>query len=837
MTQITEVLMRLFERHRVVQWFDTKEELQREFDAAVLPGIEKIAVNNNEFGVKHCVLREEPDRKFLIYHAGPPPADPENWLLDVQLADGEFRADQVSLWLSEVGLGMEFSDAVAPHTAFFQAAGRREALKAALEPDDPPRMVRLKMLAVCCGAEPRLDEIAEALLAELAADRDDRIRLVQRAGLDAVLWDEMARAWGYASETPGMHDFAIALFASSYRMDVGDDALAQCEEAALSADAAVFLKRWKDSVRHHRAFETLSRECAGVLGIAADLANRSYSDLLGTDIFELIDQKIVSDLVRGAANQTMRAGEIADAVRQRRQSHWYERYRHEYAAIEHAAAFVAALDGVDLAISSFAGAIQQYTGVWYKLDQHYRKHVTHLRQSGQTTLLQPLSDRVENLYTNGFLLKVNNAWQAEVSATERWGADGVVPQQDFFEWQVKPFLERGNKVFVIISDALRYEIGEELLRLVRQEDRFDAELVSVLTPLPSFTQLGMAALLPHQLLSLADDGKTALVDGQSASGTANRAKLLDAAVSGQATALRADDFLGMNKEESRALFRDHDVVYIYHNRIDAVGDKRDTEERAFDAVEATLDELLRVIKKLAGANATNMLVTADHGFIYQYQTLDESDFIGQPPMGAQITDRNRRFVLGHGLVESPGYKRFTAAQVGLEGDLEILIPNSINRVRIQGAGSRYVHGGASLQEVIVPVLKVNKKRESDVREVEVDILQGSTQVITTGQLSVVFYQREPASEKVQPRELRAGIYTQENALISDEHDLTFDLVSENERDRETAVRFILTREADTADGQDVALVLREHVPGTSHWKPYRTVRYVLRRAFTSDFDF
>jgi ATP-dependent Lon protease len=87
-------------------------------------------LENNEFGVKHRILRQEPTRKFLLYHAGPPPADLDNWLLDVQLAHAVFRADQTALWLSELGLGQEFAEVVAPHAEFFHSARRRETLKA-----------------------------------------------------------------------------------------------------------------------------------------------------------------------------------------------------------------------------------------------------------------------------------------------------------------------------------------------------------------------------------------------------------------------------------------------------------------------------------------------------------------------------------------------------------------------------------------------------------------------------------------------------------------------------------------------------------------------------------
>jgi hypothetical protein len=175
--------------------------------------------------------------------------------------------------------------------------------------------------------------------------------------------------------------------------------------------------------------------------------------------------------------------------------------------------------------------------------------------------------------------------------------------------------------------------------------------------------------------------------------------------------------------------------------------------------------------------------------------------------------------------------------LGLSGNMEVQIPKSINRLRLKGAGSRFVHGGASLQEVVIPVIRINKKRQSDISAIEVDILRGSSSIITSGQLGVALYQAQPVTEKVQPRNLRAGIYTQAGELISDCHELTFNLTSENPRERELQVRFVLTRKADAANGQEVILRLDEKLTGTSHYREYKSVRYMMRRSFTSDFDF
>ena len=141
-----------------------------------------------------------------------------------------------------------------------------------------------------------------------------------------------------------------------------------------------------------------------------------------------------------------------------------------------------------------------------------------------------------------------------------------------------------------------------------------------------------------------------------------------------------------------------------------------------------------------------------------------------------------------------------------------------------------------MQEVVVPVVRINKKRQSDTSMVDVEILRGTNSIITSGQLAVTLYQIGPVTDKIQARVLRAGIYTEAGELISDTHNLTFDRKSENPREREMQVRFVLTRKADAANNQEVILKLEERHAGTSHFKDYKSLRYIMRRSFTSDFD-
>ena len=98
--RVTASLERLFEEHRLVFWYDADRDMREVFDAVELPGVEKVEIKNNEFGLKYRILRQEPTQKFLIFRDGPAPEMKDNWLLDLQLATTVFKSDQAAICLN-----------------------------------------------------------------------------------------------------------------------------------------------------------------------------------------------------------------------------------------------------------------------------------------------------------------------------------------------------------------------------------------------------------------------------------------------------------------------------------------------------------------------------------------------------------------------------------------------------------------------------------------------------------------------------------------------------------------------------------------------------------------
>ncbi|MCJ2180129.1 BREX-1 system phosphatase PglZ type A [Novosphingobium album (ex Hu et al. 2023)] len=832
--RITAGLMRLYEDqgHRIVFWYDASRDLREAFDAVDLPGVTKLEIANNEFGLKYRMLRREPKARFLLYKDGPEPPMVENWLLDVQLASAVFRADQAAIWVADLGIPAKHEAAVRDHAEFYRSGKRLEALRA-IERERPSQSandVRRKMLAVCAGVDGDLDTVIEALLAELADGHDDVLKLVDRVGLAEFFWKEVTARYGYAADAPDFQDFAITLFSSAWARAMG-------EAAPLNTDAALMFRRWSASRRWGEAFEKLSGDYKDVLKIRDNLASRDFRTLIPHDHFEEVDRRIVVAIVEGLARQSLSATDVLKWVRDRRQSHWFSRYADVYQAIGYATEFQQALAEADLTMISLSDGVKRYSTSWFRLDQLYRKFIYHMQKSGQSGLLSALYEAVENRYTTNFVLKLNDAWQDQVARLTDWVVPGFPRQMDFYREQAAEFRRKDQKVVVIISDALRYEVAEEALREIRKLNRFDAELKPMIGVLPSYTQLGMAALLPHRQLAIRDDNDLVLLDGESTMGAAAREKALAAGRAGdRVKVLAAKDFMNLGSSEGRDLFRDHDVLYLYHNQIDAIGDKLATEENVPAAAETAIEDLVKLVRKLTSANFSNILITADHGFLWQHRALEESGFALGEPEGEVVT-RNRRFVIGRGLGSTGGMKKFTAAELGLGGDQDILIPNSINRLRVKGSGSRFVHGGASLQEIVLPVLRVGKQRKEDVGQVSVQIIPPARAQITTGQIQMTFYQAEPVTDKQQPRQVHAAIFAGDGTLISDEVELDFDFVSENPRERELSRGFLLSKSADAYNNQTVFLKLRTRIGKTSHFDDHASQPLLLKRGISTDFDF
>jgi hypothetical protein len=257
----------------------------------------------------------------------------------------------------------------------------------------------------------------------------------------------------------------------------------------------------------------------------------------------------------------------------------------------------------------------------------------------------------------------------EVGLLSNWQVYGLDNQYRFFDRHVRPVLENAPRarVFVLISDAFRYEAAAELVDELNGKYRFKASVNAMLGVLPSYTALGMAALLPHQQLGYKPGGEV-MVDGKPCAGIEQRGKIL-ADYAG--VAVKAEELLAMNKDAGREFVKPWRVVYVYHNVVDAVGDSASTESQTFSAVRTAIRELGAMVRFIVNSlNGTTVLVTADHGFLYQDSMLEAFDksALDEKPAGAEaLSDRCRPGREWQSLVRQYRYHRADGPRFGLLG--------------------------------------------------------------------------------------------------------------------------------------------------------------------------
>ncbi|MDM8539426.1 BREX-1 system phosphatase PglZ type A, partial [Desulfobacterales bacterium HSG17] len=264
-----------------------------------------------------------------------------------------------------------------------------------------------------------------------------------------------------------------------------------------------------------------------------------------------------------------------------------------------------------------------YTRELYCFDQHYRRF-SEYADKGENAgwdVLKSLRQSVEDCYSGWYMDQLSLKWgdflEGDNGLLKKWKLPYILNQYDFFDRNIQTILKESsrNRVFVIISDAFRYEAAKELEQIINGKYRMKADLEPMLGVLPSYTGLGMASLLPHKKMSFKNKSANLIIDKKPSSSLDYRKEILSQY---NGTAIKAEDLTAMSKDSGREFIKPYQVVYIYHDRIDAVGDKAVSENQTFGAVRKAIDDLLALINYVINnLNGTKVLITADHGFIYQ----------------------------------------------------------------------------------------------------------------------------------------------------------------------------------------------------------------------------
>lgn len=866
--RISEAIKSLFSAQPIVFWNDADAEFSSNLDSLDLPGVEVIRLDEiPALRVKVLIEAAGKDGRWLIYSPTEEPEPVSDWLLDLRIRSKAFRADSASILLEDLGLSsLSLRSHLKERAKFLKAKDRVERLRRWTEPTDGPDDLDRKMIAVLARAdtpEPAaiLLKVFSALVVDACVSLDVSPKPLQDIvanELDLPFWALMEREFGYKEESPSLRGLLFALLATDFVRSLGCGAPAQLAhfvigEKARAANASVFANRWRSDMANYASYNALSAVVADELHLDQLIASITSEDLVETMTFEVVEKRVAADLkARILGAQGANTDAIRSLIARRRDGHWANALL--AGASESTRAFssccdalVAAADFFELQASHAAGfsfvnpseAFSAYTGGLYRFDQLYRDFMfaAETVEPMGWSLLHELRDKIEDAYSGWFLSQLSSAWgsivEGQSGLLETWKLDGTVNQQDFFNRMVAPAFAAGSKrVFVIISDAFRYEAAEELVRELNSKSGVKASLDAMLGVLPSYTALGMASLLPHEALAYKTNANLDItVDGMPTATLEQRSAVL-ARFGG--IAIKREDLMEMGRSKGREHIQPHKLIYVYHDLIDMIGDKQASETKTFQAVTDAIRELLQVVNFIVKSlNGSTVFLTADHGFLYQETAMSEADRSKLEAEPAGAIKAKKRYLMGRGLgANAKAWSGNTQRTAGTGADadsVDFWVPKGAARFHFAG-GARFVHGSAMPQEIVVPVISV-KESESDktkIKTVEVSLLGSSNKVVTNKQRFELI-QTEAVSERVLPVTLAVSLRDGE-ALISDEQMVSFDSPSQLLDERKKSV--ILTIASGSYDrNKDYFLVVRDVKTKAEAWR----VAVKVDLAFSNDF--
>ncbi len=844
--RITEALTALFAGHQLVFWQDPEAEFAGTVESLTPEGIALITLDSMPaLQVKLKLERSNPRQKYLFYSTQPEPEPSGDWLLDLRLRGKPFNTDNASILFDELGLQtQQLRSHLKVRAKYLKARERVDRLKRWVLPNDQADDLDRKMIAVLVRADQtELPAILLRLLSGLCSDGVIDLDAVPKGWGDLIanelapaFWALVEREIGYCDAEPTLRDLLFRILVTDFSCSLAGGCPAQLlhfvlPNKTLAANASVFASAWRSHMQHYVSYDALSGAVAQELGLGEMLSGLSAEALVEAMTFEDIERQIILDLKSriisgaGADMNSLRA-----LIARRRDGHWANKLLAHanittralaacYDALEASAAFselqARFQDGF-----SFVDAdkgLQAYQEEIFRFDQLYRQFnfAADAVEPMGWSLLHELRDRIEGAYSGWFIPQLGSAWSKVLEGNgallSHWTASGWDNQQDFFKRHVEPPLDAGIKrVFVIISDAFRFEAAEEFVRDINGKSRFKAELTPMLGVLPSYTALGMAALLPHDTLAYKRNvNLDVMADGAVVATVEQRSKQLG---KHQGVAIKADDLLALGKDKGREFVRDQRVIYVYHDKIDDLGDKQGSERETFNAVAQTLNELKQLaIFIINSLNGSLVVITADHGFVYQESPLDEADksALGDKPDGT--LKAKKRYLLGQGIGASNkvwcGNTSVTAGTDSGEGSLDFWVPKGAARFHFAG-GARFVHGSAMPQEIVIPVitLRESENETAKTRSVEFSLLGSSNKVVTNRQ-RFEFIQTEPVSERVLARTVLVSLRDGEN-LVSDEQSITFDSASGLMDERKRSI-FLTVKSGSYDKSKDYFLIVRD----------------------------
>ena len=758
------------------------------------------------FNLKYKLCHDWKNDKVILYFNQYEPSDEESRLhfplMGEMCANKVFRSESNEAYIQQHRISNEYADFVAANIDDLQASKVEKMLQPLFEdgsfsPDAAIRAILCNYLGSSVLKE--WNEIIANLIIFDDSDEDDRIvkvvnRIRHNKNVFDYLNDILERLSGkvatYTSR-PYFKDIVLSIKYSQIVRNISRVTADPYKDYRTENSAKLErMERLMTFVRNNdklkepftKAFTRLGSDIREDRIIECYGVNADYWYLPESMCWHIIDANVKDSLRTVPSEVINRMDRILVS------NPGNESIESIVAFITHAAQYYSLSDKLQkqLILNTPADYIRSYTENGYNLDYCYRLalesyfEIDSDRISDAVHKAKLLLDKDYAEFTNN----LNLQWIRclDTCGSSLRSLSGISRQENFYEDNIAP---SANKQAVIVVDALRYEVAKELVDVIYKKQH-EPELGFAIAMLPTETMYCKPSLLPHHSLTLS--ASKMLVDGTVLDTTEKR----EAHVQKYKLKSRCVTFKDVtqnSRDANRELFK-NDLVYIFHNDIDEAGHD-DNARKAVSACRSSIEDIARTVHSIMSSyNVTDVLITSDHGFLLNDMEFEDKD---KQQMTEDCIDKKSRYYLTESAESIPYFSKYPLRDVsGIDSGYYVAIPSGTNRVAAPG-GYKFAHGGASLQELIIPVIHCHQRRDNvkSLAKVGARILDCSGNIVSSVLLFTIL-QTDAVSNDRKQRSVSYAIFEGER-MVSKEGTLLLSSTDVNPENRKTAARLTLSQ--------------------------------------------
>lgn len=360
--------------------------------------------------------------------------------------------------------------------------------------------------------------------------------------------------------------------------------------------------------------------------------------------------------------------------------------------------------------SSLVKIIQNFSLPAYQVDSLSRKFEYNLNKT--IIDISMLNDYVQ-VVRNNYMSFITRQQMYFISLVKKegWYPAGINRSLDFFSKYVKKVIDY-QKTAVFMVDALRYELAYKI------DDQFSKKhnvtIEAALSPLPSITQLGMAALLPgadeNYKIKIEDKRLIPYINDFRILTPADRMQCLKRIYGDRCEVI---DITEIPATKKLIIEKKVDLLVVKTGEIDTAGEK--IPHSASSILPELLRNLIRGIEKVIQAGFERIFIAADHGFILFP--------FSEPGTSREITQGDwdvvgKRYLIGRGQIDK-SLLRFSKDLLGIDIEADdIVFPENFATFK-KGI---YMHGGISLHECVIPIITIAATKTKTRKKEPVEII-------------------------------------------------------------------------------------------------------------------